>query len=113
MKVKGQRKINSILKPDESTYDPFYYLEYDYSSHFFSPNKDRDFNLKLKILEDINTLGLNYQPISDYRREYLKPIIDDVQLGKLSLEDARDSLKKFFTSFEMSVNVLDLDVKTP
>ena len=109
VKVKGTKKVNAILKPDEATYNPFYYLEYDYSSHFFSPNKERDFSLKLKILDDINALGLNYQPISDYRKEYLKPIIDDVQLGKLTLVEARASLKKFFTSFEMSVTILELD----
>jgi hypothetical protein len=84
-------------------------LEYDYGTHFFSPNKERDFGLKRKILEDINALGLNYQPIIDYRKEYLKPIIDDMQLGKLSFEEAKEKLFKFYTAFEMSVQTLALN----
>ncbi len=109
VKVKRSKKVNAILKPDVSTYNPFYYLEYDYGTHFFSPNKELDFGLKRKILEDINALGLNYQPIIDYRKEYLKPIIDDMQLGKLSFEEAKEKLFKFYTAFEMSVQTLALN----
>jgi hypothetical protein len=103
VKRKGQKKVNSILKPDDEKYDPFYFLQYDFKTHNFLPNQQRDFDLQQKILEDINTLGLNFKPIIDYRKETLKPLIDEVLLGKKNIAEAKTSLKKFYTAFEMSV----------
>lgn len=108
VKRKGQRKVNKLLKPDEEKYDPFYYLDYDFKTHNFLPNRTRDFALQSKILEDINTLGLNFKPIIDYRKEYLKPIIDDVLLGQKTLKQAQEALFKFYTAFEMSIKELGL-----
>jgi len=65
--------------------------------------------LQKLILEDLNTLGLNFKPIIDYRREYLTPLIDDVQLGKLRLTNAKEKLKNFYTAFEMSIRSLRLE----
>jgi len=109
VKRKGQRKPYGLLKPDRPTYDPFYYLEYDYKTHNFVPNSERDTSLQTKILHDINTLGLNYKPIIDYRREYLTPIIDDVSLGIMTLTKAKERLFKFYTAFEMSIQSLRLE----
>lgn len=108
VKVKGTKKVNSLLKPDEAAYNPFYYLEYDFKAHHFYPNGDRELDLQKKILEDINTLGLNYQPIIDYRKDYLKPIIDDVLLGQLTVEQGKGKLSKFYTAFEMTIQSLGL-----
>ena len=108
VKRKGQKKVNGILKPDNPKYDPFYYLQYDFKTHNFLPNSGRDFELQKKILEDINTLGLNYQPIIDYRRDYLNPIVDDVLLGVLPLVKAKERLIKFYTAFEMSIKSLNI-----
>jgi hypothetical protein len=109
VKRKGQKSVHGILKPDDPKYDPFYYLEYDFKTHNFLPNSDRDVPLQKLILEDLNTLGLNFKPIIDYRREYLTPLIDDVQLGKLRLATAKDKLKNFYTAFEMSIKSLKLE----
>lgn len=109
VKRKGQKKVNGLLKPDKARYDPFYYLEYDFRTHNFLPNRQRDLTIQRKILEDIHTLGLNYKPIIDYRREYLNPIIEDVRLGMSTLAAARKRIFKFYTAFEMSIQTLGLD----
>lgn len=109
VKRKGQRKPHGLLKPDKPKYDPFYYLEYDYKTHNFVPNSDRETSLQRKILDDINTLGLNFKPIIDYRREYLTPIIEDVSIGISTLAKAKDKLFKFYTAFEMSIQSLKIE----
>jgi hypothetical protein len=108
VKRKGQKKGNNILKPDEAHYDPLYYLEYDFKTHNFLPNRSRDFDEQQKILEDIHILGLNFKPIIDYRKDYLKPLMDDVLLGKVTIVEARKSLQKFYTAFDMSINNLGI-----
>jgi len=108
VKRKGQKKVQGLLKPDKPKFDPFHYLQYDFKTHNFLPNGDRTLALQSKILDDINTLGLNYQPIIDYRREYLNPIIDDVSLGFLDLSKAKERLFQFYTSFEMSIKSLGM-----
>jgi hypothetical protein len=108
VKRKRDKGVNGIIKPDKSTYDPFYFLEYDFKQHHFLPNRDRTITEQRLILDDINTLGLNFQPIIDYRIEYIKPIIDDVQIGVLSITNARKKLNKFYTAFEMSILSLGL-----
>jgi hypothetical protein len=108
VKRKRDKKINGIIKPDEENYDPFHYLEYDYKQHHFLPNRNRALAQQKLIFEDINVLGLNFQPIIDYRKEYLKPIMDDVQLGILSIARAKQKLNKFYTAFEMSLLSLGL-----
>jgi hypothetical protein len=109
VKRKGQKSVHGILKPDDPKYDPFYFLEYDFKTHNFLPNSNRDPTLQMKILEDINTLGLNFKPIIDYRKEYLTPLIDDVQLGILTLLKAKQRLLKFYTAFAMSIQLLKLE----
>lgn len=109
-KRKRDKKLNGIIKPDNKDYDPFYFLEYDFRQHHFLPNRDRTLKDQKLILEDINALGLNFQPIIDYRIEYLKPIIDEVLLGILKISNARTRLNKFYTAFEMSILSLGLTV---
>lgn len=111
-KLKNAKKVNSILKPDSDEYNPLYYLEYDFQTHNFIPNRERTLTEQRRILEDINTLGLNFKPIIDYRREYLNPIIDDVLLGISDLNKAKQKLFKFYTAFEMSIKELKLEENT-
>ena len=108
VKKKGQKSVHGILKPDEPHYDPFYYLEYNFKTHHFLPNSDRPLPLQQKILEDINTLGLNYKPIIDHRMRHLIPLIEDIKLGKLTLLQAKERLMQFYTAFEMSISSLGL-----
>ncbi len=107
-KRKRDKTIHGIIKPDNNNYDPFEFLEYDFKQHHFLPNRNKSLKDQTLILEDINTLGLNFQPIIDYRIEYLKPIIDEVQLGLLTTSNARKKLDKFYTAFEMSILSLGL-----
>ena len=109
VKRKRDKKINGIIKPDDANYDPFYFLEYDFKQNHFLPNRERNLKEQQLILEDINVLGLNFQPIIDYRIDYLKPIIDEVQLGKLTIPNARKKLSVFYTAFEMSILTLGLE----
>jgi hypothetical protein len=107
-KRKRDKKLHGIIKPDKEDYNPFDFLEYDFKQHHFLPNRNRSVKDQRLILEDINTLGLNFQPIIDYRIEYLKPIVDEVQLGILTIDKARKKLNKFYTAFEMSILSLGL-----
>jgi hypothetical protein len=84
-------------------------LQYDFKTHNFLPNSDRNIVLQKKVLDDINTLGLNFKPIIDYRREYLTPLIDDVRIGVLTIKKAKDRLIQFYTAFEMSITSLNLE----
>lgn len=106
---KSNRKVYDILKPDKPTFDPFYYLEYDFKTHNFLPNTNRNQIERKRIKHEIDCLGLNYKPIIDYRNDYLKPIIDDVLLKQITIATAKKKIKQFYTAFEMSVTSLELD----
>lgn len=103
MKTKKDLRPNQILKPDEKAYDPFYFLEYDFKTNFLTANKELEFDLKRKVVEDINILGLNFQPIVDHRQSYPTPLIEDILLGRSTVQDAKASLISFQTAFEMSI----------
>ncbi len=107
-KNKGSKKVNYILKPDLDNYDPFFLLQYDFKSHYFIPNVERDENLQIKILEDINVLGLNFQPVVQHRRKKLNSLIESVRLKQKTLAEIRLELFEFYTSFEMSIILLDI-----
>lgn len=106
-KVKGSKKPNSLLKPDKPDFDPSYYLEYDVSIHEFIPNRTRTFEEQNLILQDINTLGLNWQPTVERRAKYLNEIINDVKYGVVTFENAYSNLIQFFTAFELSKKYMD------
>ncbi|MCW3110200.1 MAG: hypothetical protein JWQ09_4706 [Segetibacter sp.] len=107
-KNKGSKKVNYVLKPDLDNYDPFFLLQYDFRSHHFFPNADRDEDLQIKILEDINVLGLNFQPVVQQRRKKLTSLIESVRLRQKTLIEAKAELFEFYTSFEMSLRALSL-----
>ncbi len=100
-KVKGTKKPNSLLKPDNPGFDPSYYLEYDVSIHEFIPSRIRTFNEQSSILHDINTLGLNWQPTVERRAKYLNELINDVKYGAVTFEKSKSGLYQFFTAFEL------------
>ncbi len=102
-KHKRSKSVNYLLKPDKGNFSPFYFLDYDVVTHFFIPNVNRDQEMITKIQEDIFSLGLNFEPISDYRRIYLKPIFEEIELGICTVDVARQKLNKFYTAFEMAI----------
>lgn len=107
-KNKGTKKVKYALKPDVDDYDPFFLLQYDFKTHFFQPNSEREFALQFKILNDINTLGLNFQPVVQLRKKVINPLIEDVRLKQKTVEQARNELIQFYTAFEMSLLSLKL-----
>ncbi len=109
---KNDKKMSGYLKPDQEDYDPFYFLQYDFKTHNFIPNSLRTEKEQDKILEEINILGLNFQPIIDNRKSYITPLIDEVALGIKSYAAVRKNLYQFYTSFEMSLRSLQLQSTT-
>jgi hypothetical protein len=105
---KSAKPVMYALKPDLDDYNPFYLLEYNFKEHKFLPNSEREFELQEKILSDINTLGLNYQPLTQERKEILNFLIEEVRLSKKTLDEARKSLREYFTAFEMIVKNLKI-----
>ena len=105
-KNKKRRPVKYALKPDADNYDPFFLLQYDIRTHHFLPNENRDISLQENILHDINVLGLNFQPIITDRREILNPLIEEVKYKRKTIEEARLSLREYFTAFEMMLQSL-------
>lgn len=105
---KGSKAVMYALKPDLDDYDPFYLLEYNFKEHKFIPNSNRDFLMQERILADINTLGLNFQPLTQERKEVLNFLIEEVRLNRKSLDEARNSLREYFTAFEMLIMSLKI-----
>jgi hypothetical protein len=107
-KRKRSNKVNGQLKPDKTGFDPSHYLRYDIDEHFFIPNiegkSDEQINL---IEEDINALGLNYEPVVDYRKLRLAPLFNKIGFGLLTIEDARNSLNSIYTAFDMGVSQIN------
>lgn len=106
---KGSRSVKYALKPDVDDYDPFYLLEYSFKEHRFLPNSNRNFKLQEDILNDINVLGLNYQPLIQDRKEQLNTLVEEVKLKQKTLEQVRESLREYYTAFEMIVMDLNLE----
>lgn len=102
VKRKRSNTPNGILKPDLPTFNPIELLEYDLSNHFFIPNRNLDFAVQELVKQDILYLGLNFQPISDIRREYLSPLIERVKYQQQTFDEMYKQLNQFFTAFEMS-----------
>jgi hypothetical protein len=107
-KVKRDKMPHGILKPDESNYDPFYFLEYNYLRHIFIPNSEREIDFQVKIKHDIDVLGLNYGPIVNEREEYLKRLFSEALTGYKEISEIKNELYKFYTAFEMSMKQLNL-----
>ena len=105
---KGAKPVMYALKPDLDDYDPFYLLEYNFKEHKFIPNSEREFDLQERILKDVNTLGLNFQPLAQERKEVLNFLIEEVRLKNKTLDEARKSLREYFTAFEMLVSKLKI-----
>ena len=105
-KVKGAKEPKGILKPDKPGFDPAYYLEYDVANHLFIPNRERLPEEQIIILDDLNCLGLNWQPTVERRGKYLNEYISDVKYGVITFEEANKKLMQFFTAFDLCKNYM-------
>jgi hypothetical protein len=98
-KVKGAKKPNGILKPDKPNFEPSFWLEYNIERHVFIPNRNRTIEEQEAILHDIDTLGLNWDPIKTRRQLYLNKIIRPVKEKIKTYTEAFEELHQFFTAF--------------
>jgi len=57
-KLKGSKEVDTILKPDEPDYDPFFLMIYDVELHEFIPNADKLNTAKQKRVSDMILLQL-------------------------------------------------------
>jgi hypothetical protein len=105
--VKGSIKPNGLLKPDKKDFEPAFYLEYDVNTHLFYPNRNRTVTEQLAIKHDIETLGLNWDPIKTRRESYLNKKIRAVKYGQQTYNDTFTELYQFFTAFELSRHYME------
>ncbi|QJD77212.1 hypothetical protein [Spirosoma rhododendri] len=78
-RLKSEKSIGDILKPDLSSYDPFEIFEYDFETHMYIANTNKfDEKKQDEINEMIFELGLNYVvgPRSRYLNEKVQLIED-------------------------------------
>lgn len=95
VKVKSKHKADPILKPDVDDYDPNRLLEYDSEKHIFFPNTNLDEKMKDRVKEMILILGINFDPVVDRRKSYIRERLKSKQLG------LGFSVEQFYTAFEM------------
>lgn len=101
--------IDDILKPDLAVYNPNELLQYDKDTHLFIPKVSiSDAEKRARISKMIHLLGLNFQPMIDFRKNYLEPIFNRLILGFKSYTDEKASLYQFYTAFEMSIDFVQI-----
>jgi hypothetical protein len=106
-KVKGNKQPNGILKPDKADFNPADFLEYEIATHLFIPSRLLQPEEQYRVLHDIDTLGLNWQPIKERREEYLNEFLLDVKYKKITFVDAMNKLTQFFTAFRLCREYLE------
>lgn len=80
-KVKGQRAVDSSLKPDAADYDPREKLEYNVSMHVFVARSDLSDALRARVTTMIQTLGLNHGTVRQLRINQLTQLLKSIELG--------------------------------
>ena len=105
-RVKGSSLVDKILKPDETDFDPFHLLDYDFETHLFIPNhKIEDPDIAKRVEAMLEILGVNY--FTDYRRSFLEDKLRPVFLKKETMEEVL--VRQFPTAFEMCKHKLEND----
>jgi len=98
-RVKGTKSINSILKPDSESYDPFKYLEFDDKINKFLPNVNLSKEEKIDVAEMINILGINKNSFK--RAKQIKDLKEDFEL-----EEKLKEPHEYSTSWKMTLKNL-------
>ncbi len=105
-KIKGQKIINPIFKPDNINYEPYKYIKFNFETQRFVPLVKLEYE-DVEIFKDVKNmiswLGLNSQTIKSRRTEMLLRFEKDINSGLKTIEDIeKKELSEFFTAFEMS-----------
>lgn len=74
-KVKGKQEVDAIMKPDDPDYSEDQLLNYDIENHIFFANTELDKGIQDRINAMILTLGINFGPVIDLRKDYLRNIL--------------------------------------
>ena len=98
-RCKGTKTINSILKPDSESYDPFKYLEFDDKINKFLPNINLSEQEKLDVAEMIEILGINRN--SFQRAKQIKDLKEDFEF-----EEELKEPQEYITSWKMTLENL-------
>ena len=94
-KVKGKHEVDNILKPDEPDYSEDTLLEYDPENHIFIANTELNSAIRDRINSMILKLGINFGPVIDLRKDYLRNIL---AMKKFGLDY---KVTQFHTAFKM------------
>ena len=110
-RLKSDKPISYLLKPDHPNYDPFKLLAYDIKEHIFIANPlDKSTTDTQK--EEINRMLLevfqiNHPTIIRKRKDKLNPILTEFRL----FQAIEKSSKEFPTAFTMSIKILQEEKK--
>ena len=97
-RVKSDREVDDILKPDSPHYDPAVLLEYNGKYNIFIPHtRIEDEAIRKRIKHMIDVLQINYPYIRGEREKFLKEVFKARELG-WSIE-----IDRFFTAYQMAV----------
>ena len=103
-RVKKDKTINHILKPDSNKYDVVKYLQFDDKVNRFKPNKNLSHKDKKDVLDMIETLGINRNAFKranqiknlkedfDFNSELKEPI-EYITSWKMTLENLQNTKK--------------------
>jgi hypothetical protein len=94
-KVKGKNEVDAIMKPDNPDYSEDQFLNYDIENHIFFADTELDKDTQDRINAMILTLGINFGPVIDLRKEYLR---DKFAMKKFGLDY---EVTQFPTAFKM------------
>jgi hypothetical protein len=96
-RLKRDKEVDDILKPDSPAYDPKELLEYDEYTHIFIPHTEiEDENVVERIRRMIEVLQINHDTVRHERETFLKKAFKSYELGQ-SVE-----IDRFFTAYEMA-----------
>ncbi len=98
---KGDKPIDSILKPDSPDYDPFRLLDYDYELDEFIPNLGLQEEEQKRIQRMIDTLCINAEYVKLHRKPFIRKIKQEIELGRITTWQEVDEPRQFPTAFEM------------
>jgi hypothetical protein len=98
---KGEKSVNTILKPDSPEYDPFRLLDYDFELDVFLPNLALETTEQERVKYMIETLCINAGYVKMYRKPFLKRIKAEIELYKNIEWNDLEEPRQFPTAFEM------------
>jgi len=102
-RIKGQKSIKSILKPDSPNYDPYKYLDFDFETGRFIPNMSLSQQEIEDVLYMITTLGLNCY--ASERKKQLENFIELKELG------SKRKPHEYITAWKMTLKLLEENKK--